>query len=97
MEHPHFGCNDLHNAANAYVNTMNTIYTFVDSISPTNIITNYSILTQYSIKQGLKGFRQKGESLVQKNLQQSHESRFVEPNNPHELSYEQRIKSLAYL
>ena len=40
---------------------------------PTNIIANETILTQYSINQGLKVFRKKGGAAVQKELQQIHD------------------------
>ena len=63
----------------------------------TNIITNETILTQYSIKKGLKVFVKKGEAAVQKELQQFHDRRVVEPKKPQDLSYEQRRRSLAYL
>ena len=60
------GSHDLHNFAKAYVNIVNAITTFVDPTPPTNIITNETILTQYSIKQGLKVFGKKCEDAVQK-------------------------------
>ena len=41
------------NVAKAYVNAVNAIATFVCPTPSTNIITNYTILTQYSIKPGL--------------------------------------------
>ena len=44
----------LHNVTKAYENVVNSIATFVQSTPPTNIITNETNLTQYSIKQGLK-------------------------------------------
>ena len=47
-----FGSHALHNIAKAYVNVINYITTFVEPNLPTNIITNETILTQYSIKQG---------------------------------------------
>ena len=47
------GYHALHNVANAYVNVVNAITTFVEPTPPTNITTNETILTQYIIKQGL--------------------------------------------
>ena len=47
------GYHDLHNVSKAYVNVVNTIATFVEPTTPNNIITKETILTQYSIKQGL--------------------------------------------
>ena len=41
------------NVAKAYVNAVNAIATFVCPTPSTNIITNYTIRTQYSIKPGL--------------------------------------------
>ena len=61
------GAHALHNFAKAYANITNDTTTFVEPNPPTNIITNESFLTQYSIKQGLKVFAQKGEASVQKN------------------------------
>ena len=49
----------LHNVAKAYINAVNNITTFVEPNPPTNIITNENILTQYSIKQGIKVFDKK--------------------------------------
>ena len=60
------GSNELHSVAKAYVKVVNAIATFVKPTPPTNIITNEIILTQYSIKQGLKVFGKKGEAAVQK-------------------------------
>ena len=51
-----FGSHALHNVANLYVNFVNDIATFVDPTPPTNLIKNDTILTKYSIKQGLKVF-----------------------------------------
>ena len=56
----------LHNVAKDYVNTVNAISTFVEPTTPTNIITKETILTQYSMKQGIKVFVQKGEAEVRK-------------------------------
>ena len=60
------GSHSLHSVAMAYVNVINAISTFVDPNPPTNIITNETILTQYSIKQGLKAFGKKYEAAVLK-------------------------------
>ena len=70
---------------------------FFKPTPPTNIITNKTILTQYSIKQGLKVFGKKGEAAVRKELQKFHDRRVVEPKKPQDLNYEQRRRSLAYL
>ena len=67
------------------------------STPPTNIITNETILTQYSINQGLKVFGKKGKAEVRKELQQFHDHRVFEPKKPQDLSYEQWRRSLAYL
>ena len=40
----------LHSDAKAYVNVVNDIFTFVEPTSPTNIITNETILNQNIIK-----------------------------------------------
>ena len=53
------GYHDLHNVSKAYVNVVNTIATFVEPTTPNNIITKETILTQYSIKQGLIFFEKK--------------------------------------
>ena len=55
-----------HNVSMSYVNVANAITTSVEPTPPTNIITNETIRTQYSIKKGIQIFRQKGEAAVQK-------------------------------
>ena len=60
------GSNKIHSVEKTYVNVVNAITSFVKPTLPTNIITNETILTQYSIKQGLKVFGKKGEAAVQK-------------------------------
>ena len=92
-----FGSNKIHSVAKSYVNVVNTITYSVKPTPTTNIITNETILTQYSIKQGVKVFGKKVEAAVQKELQQFHGDRVVEPKKPQDLSYEQRRRSLAYL
>ena len=54
----------LHSVAKDYVNFVNAISTSVERTPPTNIITHENILTQYSIKQGLRVFGKKGEAAV---------------------------------
>ena len=63
------GSNELHSVATANVNVFNAIDNFVKPTPPTNTITNYTILTQYSINQGLKVLGKKGEAAVRKELQ----------------------------
>ena len=53
------GARSLHNADKSYVDIVNAITTFVEPTSPTNIITNETILTQKSIKQGIDIFEKK--------------------------------------
>ena len=60
------GSNELHSVEKSYINVVNAITSFVKTIPPKNIITNKTILTQYSINQGLKVFGRKGEAAVQK-------------------------------
>ena len=91
------GSKEIHSVAKAYVNVVNTITYFFKPTPPTNIITNDTILTQYSIKQGLKVFGKKGEATLRKELQQFHDRRVVEPKKPQDLSYEQLRRSPAYL
>ena len=69
--------NEIHSVKKAYVNVVNAITSFVKPTPPTNIITNETILTQYSIKQGLKVFGKKSEAAVQKELHQFHDHRVV--------------------
>ena len=45
------GSNEIHSVSKAYINVVNSITAFVKPTLPTNIITNESILTQYSINQ----------------------------------------------
>ena len=56
-----FGACALHNVATAYVNVINTTANFVEPTTPINLITNKTILTQYSIMQGLKIFGKKAK------------------------------------
>ena len=91
------GSNEIHSVAKAYVNVVNSITYFVKPTPPTNIITNKTIMTQYSTKQGLKVFGKKGEATVRKELQKFHDRRVVGPNKPQDLSYEQWRRSLAYM
>ena len=56
--------NEIHSVAKAYINFVNAMTSFVKPAPPTNIVTNETILIQYSIKQGLKVFGKKGESTV---------------------------------
>ena len=56
----------IHSVAKAYVNVVNAITPFFKPTPPTNIIANNTILTQYSTKQVLKVFGNKGETAVQK-------------------------------
>ena len=56
------GYHALHSVSKLYVNIGNDISTFAGPTLPTNIITNETILTQYSIKQGLDVFGKKGEA-----------------------------------
>ena len=91
------GSNELHSVVEAYFNVLNDIYIFIKQTPTTNIIPNETILTQYSIKQGLKVFGKKGEAEVRKEPQQFHDLRVVKLKKPQDLSYEQRKRSLAYL
>ena len=61
-----YGSHDLQNVAKAYVNIVNAIAAFIDPTPPTNIIKNDTIMTQYSIKQGIKFFSKKYEAAVEK-------------------------------
>ena len=54
------GPHALQNFAQAYVNIFNAIVTFFEPTPQTNIITNETILTQYSIKRGLKFKKRRG-------------------------------------
>ena len=89
--------NEIHSVAKASFNVVNAITSFFRPTPPTNIITNENILTQYSIRQGLKVFGKKVEAAVRKELQQFHYRRVFKPKKPQDLSYEQQRRSLAYL
>ena len=58
--------NEIHSVAKSYANVVNYIASFVKPIPPTNIITNNTILTQYSINQELEVFGKKGEAALRK-------------------------------
>ena len=60
------GSNELHSEEKFYVNVVNYIASFVNPTPPTNIITNDTILMQYSIKQVLEIFGKKRETAVRK-------------------------------
>ena len=45
------GSNEIHSVAKSYINVVSAITYFVKPTPPTNIITNKTILNQYSIKQ----------------------------------------------
>ena len=53
------GSYELHSVAKSYINVVNYIASFVKPTPPTYIITNNTILTQYSIKKGIKVFGKK--------------------------------------
>ena len=61
-----FGSNELHSVAKDYVNFVNAIASFVKPTPPTKIITSKTTLNQYSSKQGIKVFGNKGEAAVRK-------------------------------
>ena len=54
--------NGIHSVTKSYVSVVNAISAFAKHTTPTNIITNETIMTQCSIKQGLKVFGKKGEA-----------------------------------
>ena len=60
-------------------------------------MTNDTILTQYSINQGISVFGKKREVAVQKELQQFHGLRGFWPKKPQDLNYEQWRRILEYL
>ena len=80
------GSNEIHSVGKAYINVVNDITSFVKPTPPTSIITNETILTQYSINQVLKVFGKKFEAVVRKELKQFHDRRVVEPKKPQDLS-----------
>ena len=90
------GSNELYSVAKSYINVVNSITYFVKPKPPTNIITNDTILSHYSINKVLNVFGKKGEAAVRKELQQFHYCRVVELKKPQDLSYEQWRRSLAY-
>ena len=56
----------LHSVEKSHVNVVKAIATFFEPTPPTNIITNETVLNQYTIKQGHKVFGKKGETALQK-------------------------------
>ena len=71
------GSNELHSVEKVYINVVNAIASFVKPTPPINIITKKTILTQCSIKQGIKVFGKKYEAAVRKELQQIHDHRVI--------------------
>ena len=53
------GSHALHNSVKAYLNILNDIAIFVEPTPQTNITKSYTILTLYSINQGLKVFEKR--------------------------------------
>ena len=53
------GAHALHDVVKVYVNPVNAITTSVEPTTQTNIFTNETILTQYSIKNGLQIFEKR--------------------------------------
>ena len=88
------GSRDLHNS---YNNAVKSIAIFVGTTTPVNIITNDTIMAQYTINQGLQVSRVNGEAAVRKKLQQVHDQGVVEPKKHHGLTYAQLKKVLEYL
>ena len=91
------GSNEIHSVAKSYINVVNAIASFIKPIPTTNIINNETILTRYSITQGLNVFGKRGKSAGRKELKQFHDHMVFEPNKTKDLRYEQRRSSLAYL
>ena len=60
------GSNELHSVSKACVNVVNAVDNFVKPNPTTNIITNETILAEYSINQVLKVFGKKCEGSLQK-------------------------------
>ena len=56
--------NELHSVTNAYIKVVNNIATFARPTPPTNIITNDTTMTQYSIKKGIGLFGKKVKAAV---------------------------------
>ena len=81
------GARALHNFFKAYAKIINAIFTFVEPTPSTNIITNYTILTQYSIKQVLQVFGKKLRLQRENNLQYFHDRIVVDPNKSRHLTY----------
>ena len=86
LEQPNLFSHALDNVTKYYVKVANAISSFVEPTPPTNIITNETILNQYSIKQKLNSFDRKIKDEVQKEFQQIHDNGVVEPKNPQDLS-----------
>ena len=91
------GSNELHINLKVNINVVNSIASFVKPTPTTNIITNETILMQYSNKYILNVFGKKGEAEVWKELQQFRDIRVVEPKKTQDLSYEEQRRSLSYL
>ena len=88
------GSHYLHSVEKDYANIVNAISKFVEPTPPTNSITNETIMTQYSIKQGLKVFVKNGKAALKKYLQKFHDRSIVGTKNPQDLRYKKLGKSL---
>jgi hypothetical protein len=57
----------------------------------------HAVLSQYSVKRGLKLFGEDGTNAVLKELKQQHDRKVLEPEVPTELTRDQKQKALQYL
>ena len=64
---------------------------------PSPSIINHTILSQHSLKKGLRLFGQAGAEAVTKEMKQLHDRGVLEPKLATELTREQRTRALAYL
>jgi len=55
------------------------------------------MMTQMSIKQGIKAFSERGNDALLKELNQLHEQKALLPLRKEDMSYKQRKKALHYL
>ena len=89
------GARSLHNFSKSYANTVNDITIFIEPTTPTNIITNETILIQYSIKQVLNFLGGGIKSALQKYLQPFYDRRVVDPKKTRDITCEKIMKSLS--
>jgi hypothetical protein len=79
------------------VGCVNVAWAINEYHKPGQHIVTHTILSQYSLKKGLRLFGEPGAGAVTKELKQLHDRGVIEPKLPSELTSEQQRRALSYL